>query len=98
MRSILNEEEIILDCNKIKVYNNEENINLSKIRTILDNINYNYDSNNAKKLIEHIFEIDKKINIIKNIHFNNIYVLEKNVEKYQLIKNEVETTFNNIKK
>ncbi len=96
MKSILNEENLRQSIEKIHIYQNDENNQLSNIKNIMDGIGYFYLSQNTRKIDEINLNMSKKITTIKNIHYNNIYVLKHNIFKYQNIKIQVESKFNNI--
>lgn len=96
MKSILNEENLRQSIEKINIYQNDENNQLSSIKNIMDGIGYFYVSQNTRKIDEINLNMSKKITTIKNIHYNNVYILNHNIFKYQNIKIQVENKFNNI--
>jgi len=52
MKSILNESEIESSIKKIIFYKNQEQINFDALSDNLNEINYNYDTNNSEKLYD----------------------------------------------
>ena len=80
---ILNEQLLVRTIDKIKVYQTDENKDLSNIKTIFNQMDYSYESNNIESLKNVCFELEKKFKIIKNIHYNNTYVIEHNMKKIE---------------
>lgn len=96
MKSILNEFEIESSIKKIIFYKNQEQINFDALSDNLNEINYNYDTNNSEKLYDLYLELSNKLNIINKIHTNYIYVLDKTLLKYRENKKTVANIFDDI--
>lgn len=96
MKNILNDELLKKSIEKIKIYQTDENNQLSNIKRIIDGIGYNYKSTNTNKIEELNLLISTKFNTMRNIHSNNIYVLNHNIDKYRNVRVQVENKFNNI--
>jgi len=93
MTNKINVEELSKINEKIKIYKSEEELNFSNIKEVLENINYNYETNNTKKLTELENGLINKINTINNNHRSNIEIIEKNIDKYKKINQETEKIF-----
>jgi len=96
MKSILNESEIESSIKKIIFYKNQEQINFDALSDNLNEINYNYDTNNSEKLYDLYLELSNKLNIINKIHTKYIDVLDKTLLKYRENKTTVANIFDDI--
>ena len=82
MNDIMYVDEINLSIDKINMYIKEENIIFDDINNILTKMIHNYKTNNYNKIDMMSSEIINNLNTILKIHNNNIFVLEKNRDKY----------------
>ena len=82
----LDEDNMSLSIDKISMYNREEELSLDNLKSILVSLNDLYKTNNTSLLNNKYSEIDNKTKVFKNIHSNNIYVLNKKIEQHRNLK------------
>lgn len=92
----MNLDELSKSNEKYKIHKNDEELTFTNIKEILKKINYYYDTSNTSKLETLETELIKKLNIITELHNNNLIVIEKNIAKYRTLKEATEELFNNI--
>ena len=79
MNGIINKEEINKIIEKLKIYANEESININELKKELVNVGYFYNTNNKKKIDNLVLEVNNKLDIINKNHINYITVLNINI-------------------
>ena len=82
----MNENEIVLINDKLKLFKKEEDLSIEAIDNIYIEINNNYKTNNTDKLYLLESEVLNNLNVISRIHNDNIYVLDKKREQYLELK------------
>ena len=82
----MNENEIVLINDKLKLFKKEEDLSIEAIDNIYIEINNNYKTNNTDKLYLLESEVLNNLNDISRIHNDNIYVLDKKREQYLELK------------
>ena len=83
MENIMKIEEVNSCLDKFKLYKEQEQLFIEDITNCLNNIKNSYYSNNSKKIDNLNLELLNKLNVISNIHTNNITVIEKSIGKYR---------------
>ena len=96
MKSNMNIEQLGKVNERIKIYTTEEEIQISNINAILNNINYNYATDNTIKLEELQVELMNKIKKINKNHNTNILIINKNINKYKEASQSTEKIFKNL--
>lgn len=95
-RSILDKELMIKSLDKIAINQIDENNSLSSIKAIFENLSNNYNSDNLGKIKNTMFELSSKFPTIKNIHANNVFVINHNIEKYMTLSKDVSNKFEDL--
>lgn len=96
MTNYIQETELETSIKKIEMYKNSLNILLDEITKTLDQLNYEFRTNNTKTFQDFQTELVNKGNTFNNVFNNNLYVLRKNLEMYKTISQEVANSFNNL--
>ena len=81
---------------RIKIYTTDEELQFSSIKSVLDNINYNYDTNNTIKLEEIEEELTNKLKKINKNHSTDRLIIDKNINKYKELNQNTEKIFKNL--
>ena len=97
MASFIDEVNLMKSIEKIELYKKQKLDNFEKIKKVINNLNNNYVSNNEKDLLNKfqlmIKEEDKALNNVGQY----IELLDKTVEKYRNIANNVKDNFKNMR-
>lgn len=96
MKNIMRIDYVNSSLDKFKLYKKQEQLLMDSITGCLDEIKYNYQSNNSKKVDNLNNELVEKINIIANIHDNNVIVIERAIEKYRIAEAKSKKIFEDI--
>lgn len=96
MKSNMNVEQLGKINEKLKLYIRDEEIDFSNIKSILESINYNYDTGNVVKLEELEVELINKLKKINKNHNTDMLVIEKNINKYKELNQNTEKIFNDL--
>lgn len=96
MKNIMRIDYVNSSLDKFKLYKKQEQLLVDSITGCLEEIKYNYQSNNSKKVDNLNNELVEKINIIANIHDNNIIVIERAIEKYRIAEAKSKKIFEDI--
>lgn len=83
MENIMKIEEVNSCLDKFKLYKEQEQLFIEDITNCLNSIKNSYYSNNSKKIDNLNLELLNKLNVISNIHTNNVTVIEKSIGKYR---------------
>ena len=96
MKNNINIEQLGKVNERVKIYTTDEELQFSSIKSVLNNINYNYDTDNTIKLEELDEEL---INKLKKINKNNnldMLIIDKNINKYKELNQNTEKIFKNL--
>lgn len=96
MKNIMRIDYVNSSLDKFKLYKKQEQLLVDSITGCLEEIKYNYQSNNSKKVDNLNNELVEKINIIANIHDNNVIVIERAIEKYRIAEAKSKKIFEDI--
>ena len=96
MKSNINIEQLGKINEKLKLYIKDEELEIADIKSILNSINYNYDTDNAKKIEEVQLELTNKLKIINKNHNTDIFIIEKNIDLYKEINKNTEKIFKDL--
>ena len=78
---------------RIKIYTTDEELQFSSIKSVLNNINYNYDTDNTIKLEELDEELINKLKKINKNHNLDMLIIDKNINKYKELNQNTEKIF-----
>ena len=81
---------------RIKIYATDEELQFSSIKSVLNNINYNYDTDNTIKLEELDEELINKLKKINKNHNLDMLIIDKNINKYKELNQNTEKIFKNL--
>ena len=81
---------------RIKIYATDEELQFSSIKSVLNNINYNYDTDNTIKLEELDEELINKLKKINKNHNTDMLIIDKNINKYKELNKNTEKIFKNL--
>ena len=81
---------------KLKLYVRDEELEFSDIRRTLNDINYNYDTDNTKKIEELELELINKLKIINKNHNTDIFIIESNINTYKELNKNTEKIFKDL--
>ena len=79
MKSNMNIEQLGKVNERIKIYATDEELQFSSIKSVLNNINYNYDTDNTIKLEELDEELINKLKKINKNHNLDMLIIDKNI-------------------
>lgn len=96
MKSNMNIEQLGKVNERIKIYATDEELQFSSIKSVLNNINYNYDTENTIKLEELEEELINKLKKINKNHNTDMLIIDKNINKYKELKQNTEKIFKNL--
>ena len=96
MKSNMNIEQLGKVNERIKIYTTDEELQFYTIKSVLDNINYNYDTDNTIKLEELDEELINKLKKINKNHNIDMLVIDKNINKYKELNQNTEKIFKNL--
>ena len=96
MKSNMNIEQLGKVNERIKIYTTDEELQFSSIKSVLNNINYNYDTNNTIKLEELEEELINKLKKINKNHNTDMFIIDKNINKYKELNQNTEKIFKNL--
>ena len=96
MKSNMNIEQLGKVNERIKIYATDEELQFSSIKSVLNNINYNYDTDNTIKLEELDEELINKLKKINKNHNLDMLIIDKNVNKYKELNQNTEKIFKNL--
>ena len=81
---------------RVKIYTTDEELQFSSIKSVLNNINYNYDTDNTIKLEELDEELINKLKKINKNHNLDMLIIDKNINKYKELNQNTEKIFKNL--
>ena len=81
---------------RMKIYATDEELQFSSIKSVLNNINYNYDTDNTIKLEELDEELINKLKKINKNHNLDMLIIDKNINKYKELNQNTEKIFKNL--
>ena len=93
MESNMNIEQLEKVNERIKIHATEEELQFSSIKSVLNNINYNYDTDNTIKLEELDEELINKLKKINKNHNIDMLIIDKNINKYKELNQNTEKIF-----
>lgn len=93
MKSNMNIEQLGKVNERIKIYTTDEELQFSSIKSVLNNINYNYDTDNTIKLEELEEELINKLKKINKNHNTDMLIIDKNINKYKELNQNTEKIF-----
>lgn len=96
MKSNMNIEQLGKVNERIKIYATDEELQFSSIKSVLNNINYNYDTDNTIKLEELDEELINKLKKINKNHNLDMLIIDKNINKYKELNQNIEKIFKNL--
>ena len=96
MKSNMNIEQLGKVNERIKIYATDEELQFSSIKSVLNNINYNYDTDNTIKLEELDEELINKLKKINKNHNIDMLIIDKNINKYKELNQNTEKIFKNL--
>jgi len=96
MKSNMNIEQLGKVNERIKIYATDEELQFSSIKSVLNNINYNYDTDNTIKLEELDEELINKLKKINKNHNTDMLIIDKNINKYKELNQNTEKIFKNL--
>ena len=96
MKSNINIEQLGKVNERIKIYTTDEELQFSSIKSVLNNINYNYDTDNTIKLEELDEELINKLKKINKNHNLDMLIIDKNINKYKELNQNTEKIFKNL--
>lgn len=96
MKSNMNIEQLRKVNERVKIYATDEELQFSSIKSVLNNINYNYDTDNTIKLEELVEELINKLKKINKNHNTDMLIIDKNINKYKELKQNTEKIFKNL--
>ena len=96
MKSNMNIEQLGKVNERIKIYATDEELQFSSIKSVLNNINYNYDTDNTIKLEELEEELINKLKKINKNHNTDMLIIDKNINKYKELNQNTEKIFKNL--
>lgn len=96
MKSNMNIEQLGKVNERIKIYTTDEELQFSSIKSVLNNINYNYDTDNTIKLEELDEELINKLKKINKNHNLDMLIIDKNINKYKELNQNTEKIFKNL--
>jgi len=96
MKSNMNIEQLGKVNERIKIYATDEELQFSSIKSVLNNINYNYDTDNTIKLEELDEELINKLKKINKNHNLDMLIIDKNINKYKELNQNTEKIFKNL--
>ncbi len=76
----VNPDELSVITNKLMLYKKDEDLSFEELDNLFTDINYQYKTDNTKKINLIESELLNNLNIISLIHKNNITVLEREIE------------------
>lgn len=94
MKNIMDEEQLLIKLKKLEMYQREEDIAYDEMKYTIKEMNQCYHSKNKDRFEQIYTELKQKFMVINRIHQNNIFVLQKNLEKYRNTKFKVENILN----
>ena len=89
----MNIEQLEKVNERIKIHATDEELQFSSIKSVLDNINYNYDTENTIKLEELDEELINKLKKINKNHNIDMLIIDKNINKYKELNQNTEKIF-----
>ena len=92
----MNIEQLEKVNERIKIYATDEELQFSSIKSVLNNINYNYDTDNTIKLEELDEELINKLKKINKNHNLDMLIIDKNINKYKELNQNTEKIFKNL--
>ena len=93
MESNMNIEQLEKVNERIKIHATEEELQFSSIKSVLNNINYNYDTDNTIKLEELDEELINKLKKINKNHNLDMLIIDNNINKYKELKKKKKKIF-----
>lgn len=96
MENIMKIEEVNSCLDKFKLYKEQEQLFIEDVTNCLNSIKNSYYSDNGKKIDNLNLELVNKLNVISNIHTNNVTVIEKSIGKYRLAEVTAKKLFEDI--
>ena len=96
MKNNINIEQLGKVNERVKIYTTDEELQFSSIKSVLNNINYNYDTDNTIKLEELDEELINKLKKINKNHNLDMLIIDKNINKYKELNQNTEKIFKNL--
>lgn len=96
MKSNMNIEQLGKVNERIKIYATDEELEFYNIKSVLNNINYNYDTDNTIKLEELDEELINKLKKINKNHNLDMLIIDKNINKYKELNQNTEKIFKDL--
>ena len=96
MKNVMKIEEINSCLDKFNLYKEQEELFIEDVINCFDSIKTGYRSNNSNKIENINLELLNKLKVISNIHYNNVTVIEKSIEKYRNADVVAKNLFENI--
>lgn len=98
MNNYVDIEEMTKTKEKINLYTKEELMKFDSIKEIFNSLNNVLDIDSSSYIQNIQFDLIKKLEIIKKIHYNNCMIIEKNIDKYIGTSIKTNQIFRNINK
>lgn len=96
MERVIDNEQVRSSIDKIKIYNESEQLIFDKFKKLLSNLKYNYESNNTENINNLNTQLLNKMDVISNIHTNDKLVLERVLERYCIANRDAENILESI--
>lgn len=96
MESIIYEDKIENSIQKIGLLKKQEDINFEALAMSLKEMNTMYKTSQTSTLSSIQEEVKRSLEKIKSLHNNNIFVLQKNLDKYRELKKATEKRFDEL--
>jgi len=97
MENFINKENLENSIGRINVYRNSRQLQFEKIMDILETLNYAFDTENSKRFFTLQEELVNKGKTLNAICDNQVFVLNKAIERYAETAQKVANLFKDIK-